>query len=134
MAEPYYHTEEKMYYDKPELIEWAELEGLKTPRLYNLGFSHNNCGGGCVRAGQAQFKKLLEVMPERFAMWEEKEQEIIKHIGKDVSILMDMKDGVRRSLPLIELRRRVEDQPQLIDETDIGGCGCFFEADERGEE
>ena len=131
LAEPYYHTEDKMYYDKQELIEWAESEGLKTPRLYSLGFSHNNCGGGCVRAGQAQFKKLLEIMPERFAMWEAKEQEIIKHIGKDVSILMDMKDGVKRSLPLIELRRRVEDQPQLIDETDLGGCGCFFQEDER---
>ena len=134
LAEPYYHREDKMYYDKQELIEWAESEGLKTPRLYSLGFSHNNCGGGCVRAGQAQFKKLLEVMPERFAMWEEKEQEIIQHLGKDVSILMDMKDGVRRSLPLIELRRRVESQPQLIDNDDLGGCGCFFEEDERGTE
>lgn len=133
LAEPYYHRETRMYFDKPELIEWAESEGLTPPRLYSLGFSHNNCGGGCVRAGQAQFKKLLEIMPERFAMWEAKEQEIIKHIGKDVSILMDMKDGVRRSLPLIELRRRVEDQPQLIDNDDLGGCGCFFEQDERGE-
>jgi len=131
LAEPYYHRETRMYFDKPELIEWAESEGLKTPRLYSLGFSHNNCGGGCVRAGQAQFKKLLEIMPERFAMWEEKEQEIIKHIGKDVSILTDMKDGVKRPLPLIELRRRVEDQPQLVDDLDLGGCGCFFEEDER---
>ena len=73
-------------------------------------------------------------MPERFAMWEEKEQEIIQHLGKDVSILMDMKDGVRRSLPLIELRRRVESQPQLVDNDDLGGCGCFFEEDERGTE
>jgi hypothetical protein len=131
LAEPYYYTEGKMYYNKQELIEWAELEGLKTPRLYNLGFSHNNCGGGCVRAGQGQFKKLLEIMPERFAMWEEREQEIIKYIGKDVSILTDMKDGVKRPLPLIELRRRVEDQPQLVDDLDLGGCGCFFEEDER---
>jgi hypothetical protein len=134
LAEPYYHIENKMYYNKQELIEWAESEGLKTPRLYSLGFSHNNCGGGCVRAGQAQFKKLLEIMPERFAMWEEKEQEIIKHIGKDVSILTDMKDGIKRPLPLIELRRRVEDQPQLVDDLDLGGCGCFFEEDERGQE
>lgn len=131
LAEPFFHKETKMYYDKHELIEWAESEGLKTPRLYSLGFNHNNCGGGCVRAGQAQFKKLLEVMPERFAMWEAKEQEVIKHIGKDVSILTDMKDGIKRPLPLIELRRRVEDQPQLVDELDVGGCGCFFEDDER---
>jgi hypothetical protein len=134
LAEPYYHRETRMYFDKPELIEWAESEGLVPPRLYSLGFNHNNCGGGCVRAGQAQFKKLLEIMPERFAMWEAKEQEIIKHIGKDVSILTDMKDGIKRPLPLIELRRRVEDQPQLVDDTDLGGCGCFFEEDERGEE
>jgi hypothetical protein len=134
LAEPYYHRETRMYFDKPELIQWAKDEGLTTPRLYDLGFSHNNCGGGCVRAGQAQFKKLLEIMPERFAMWEEKEQEVIRHIGKDVSILRDMKDGVKRPLPLVELRRRVESAPTLIDETDIGGCGCFFEEDERGQE
>jgi len=28
------------------------------------------------------------------------------------------------------LRRRVEDQPTLIDDLDIGGCGCFFETGE----
>jgi hypothetical protein len=134
LAEPYFHRETRMYFDKHELIEWAESEGLKSPRLYGLGFSHNNCGGGCVRAGQAQFKKLLEIMPERFAMWEEKEQEIIRHIGKDVSILRDMKDGVKRPLPLVELRRRVQDQPQLVDDLDLGGCGCFFEEDEREQE
>jgi len=134
LAEPYYYRETRMYFDKPELIQWAKDEGLVTPRLYDLGFSHNNCGGGCVRAGQAQFKKLLEIMPERFAMWEQKEQEVIEHIGKDVSILRDMKDGVKRPLPLIELRRRIENSPTLIDENDIGGCGCFFEEDERKED
>jgi hypothetical protein len=123
-----------MYFDKHELIEWAESEGLKSPRLYSLGFSHNNCGGGCVRAGQGQFKKLLEIMPERFAMWEQKEQEIIGHLGKEVSILTDMKDGVKRSLTLSELRRRVESQPLLVDDQDLGGCGCFFEEDEREQE
>jgi len=130
LAEPYYHKETKMYFDKVELIEWAESEGLKTPRLYSLGFSHNNCGGGCVRAGQGQFKKLLEIMPERFAMWEAKEQEVIEHIGKDVSILTETVKGVKKPLPLIELRKRIESQC-AIDEYDIGGCGCFFEEDER---
>ena len=134
LAEPYFHRETRMYFDKHELIEWAKSEGLEPPRLYSLGFSHNNCGGGCVRAGQGQFKKLLEIMPERFAMWEEKEQEIIRHIGKEVSILTDMKDGIKRPLPLVELRRRVESQPLLVDDQDLGGCGCFFEEDERGQE
>jgi hypothetical protein len=123
-----------MYFDKPELIEWAESEGLTPPRLYSLGFSHNNCGGGCVRAGQGQFKKLLEVMPERFAMWEQKEQEVREYLDKDVAILSEVKNGIKKPLPLIELRRRVEDQPQLVDDDDLGGCGCFFEEDERGTE
>ena len=118
------------YLDKSQLMEMAKAQGLKIPRLYDLGFSHNNCGGGCVRAGQGQFKKLLEVMPERFATWEAKEQEMREFLDKDVSILSEVVAGVKKPLPLIELRRRVQDQPTLIDETDIGGCGCFFETGE----
>ena len=125
---------EPPYIDKEQWIELANKEGLKTPRLYDLGFSHNNCGGGCVRAGQGQFKKLYEIMPERFKVWEEKEQEVREHIGKDVSILTEMVKGEKRPLPLSELRRRIEDQPTVIDEYDIGGCGCFFEEDERKNE
>lgn len=121
----------KKYWDKPELIEWARAEGLTTPRLYDLGFAHNNCGGGCVRAGQGQFKQLLQIMPERFDVWEKKEQEMRDYLGKDVSILTEVVKGQKKSLPLSELRKRAEDSPMLIDETDIGGCGCFFQEDER---
>ena len=122
---------EPPYIDKEQWIELAQKEGLKTPRLYDLGFAHNNCGGGCVRAGQGQFKKLYEIMPERFKVWEEKEQEVREHIGKDVSILTEMVKGEKRPLPLSELRSRIEAQPTIVDEYDIGGCGCFFEEDER---
>lgn len=122
---------EPPYLDKDKLIEWAQKEGLKTPRLYDLGFSHNNCGGGCVRAGQGQFKKLYEIMPERYKVWEDKEQEIREHIGKDVSILTEQVKGKKKSLTLKELRMRIENQPVMVDLDDIGGCGCFFEEDER---
>jgi len=122
---------EPPYMDKDQMIEAARQEGLKTPRLYDLGFSHNNCGGGCVRAGQGQFKQLLQIMPERYEVWEKKEQELREHIGKDVSILTEMVKGVKKPLTLTELRKRACDSPSLIDELDIGGCGCFFETDER---
>jgi hypothetical protein len=122
---------EPPYLDKQELIAWAKREGITTPRLYDLGFSHNNCGGGCVRAGQGQFKKLLETMPERFATWEAKEQEMREFLDKDVAILSEVVAGVKKPLPLIELRQRIERQPEQIDLFDIGGCGCFFENDER---
>jgi len=109
------------------MIKWAQSEGLATPRLYDLGFSHNNCGGGCVRAGQGQFKHLLDVMPKRFAIWEEKEAEMAEFLGKPVSILKETVNGVARALPLSELRRRSEMEPAMIDRLDIGGCGCFVE-------
>jgi len=118
---------EPPYLSKKEMIEWARSEGLTTPRLYDLGFSHNNCGGGCVRAGQAQFKQLLELMPERFARWEQKEKEVAEFLGKDQTILTEVSKGVKRNLPLVEIRRRVEEQPAMFDDFDIGGCGCFVD-------
>lgn len=119
---------EQPFMDKSQILKWAEKEGLKPPRLYSLGFAHNNCGGGCVRAGQGQFKKLLDVMPERYATWERKEEEMREFLGKDVSILSETIDGAKRPLPLIELRRRSEQNPMMIDIDDLGGCGCFFES------
>lgn len=122
------------YWEKHELIKWAQEEGLTPPRLYSLGFAHNNCGGGCVRAGQGQFKKLLDVMPERFATWESKEQEMRDFLDKDVAILSEVVNGIKKPLPLVELRRRSEQSPKLIDEMDMGGCGCFFEDHEDNSE
>lgn len=113
--------------DKDDLIAWAAREGLRPPRLYGLGFPHNNCGGGCVRAGQGQFIKLLEVMPERFAEWEAKEQHMRDVLGKDVSILRDRRGGKARPLTLRELRERHTDTPDQLDLFDIGGCGCFVD-------
>ena len=112
------------YMSKQQMIDWARSRGIEPPRLYELGFSHNNCGGGCVRAGQGQFRKLLELMPERYAVWEQKEQEIREYLGKDVSILRETKEGQRRQLTLKELRER---QDSEVDMLDIGGCGCFVE-------
>jgi hypothetical protein len=113
------------YLDKQDMIDLAAERGILPPRLYAMGFSHNNCGGGCVKAGQGQFKMLLELMPERYAVWEAKEQEIRDYLGRDdITILREQKDGVRRSLPLTVLRQR---QTCDVDLDDVGGCGCFVD-------
>lgn len=122
------------FLDKAQLIEWARKEGLQTPRLYDLGFAHNNCGGGCVRAGQGQFKQLLQIMPDRFAVWEQKEKEIQEFLDKDVTILKEQKKGVRKNLSLEELRLRVQGDPSLFDDLDIGGCNCFVDYGDIDEE
>ena len=120
---------EKPYMDKNQVLEWMEKEGIKPPRLYGMGFAHNNCGGFCVRSGQAQFKKLLENFPERYAYHEQKEEEMRTYLGKDVSILREQVKGEKKRLTMLQLRTRIEAQ-QTIDEDDWGGCGCFVEGEE----
>jgi hypothetical protein len=126
---------EPPYLDKKQMIEWAQSEGLDTPRLYDLGFAHNNCGGGCVRAGQGQFKQLLQIMPDRYAVWEKKEQEIREFLDKDVSIMQRMVDGKKNPLTLKQLREEMQANPTLFDDFEIGGCNCFvdYEDTENGE-
>lgn len=105
------------YLSKADIISDMRTRGLEPPRLYALGFAHANCGGGCVRAGQGQFARLLEVMPTRYKEWEQGERDVREHLGKDVTIL---KVGT-----LQEFRERHEAMPEQTDLFDIGGCGCF---------
>lgn len=111
---------EPPYTDKDTWLAVAAARGLKIPRLYDMGFSHNNCGGACVRAGQAQWKRLLATMPERYADNERAEQSLRDHLGKDVAILRDRRGGQTRPLTLTALRSRTD-----VDPLDIGGCGCY---------
>lgn len=117
------------YRDKQQWLDAARAVGLEIPRLYRLGFAHNNCGGACVKGGQAQWVRLLEVFPERYARAEAAEEKMRRLLGKDVSILRDRTGGDTKPLTLTELRQRIESgrggQEDLFDALDWGGCGCF---------
>lgn len=110
------------YLTKDDLHEWATREGLRKQRLYVLGMPHANCGGGCVKMGQGGFARLLLADPCAFAEWEENEQKMRDMLG-DVSILRDRTGGETKPLTLRQLRERV--QSGTVDMFDIGGCGCF---------
>lgn len=115
------------YSDNDDLKAEARSVGLEPPRMYDLGFVHNNCGGACVKAGQAQWAHLLRVFPDRYASWEAYEQAMRAEHG-DIAILRDRRGGVTRPLPLTVLRQRIEaSTPQcaLFDTDDWGGCGCM---------
>lgn len=90
---------------KLQMLEQARAAGLEPPRLYALGFPHNNCGGACVRAGQKQWKRLLDTLPDRYAAAEQGEQRLREQLG-DVAILRERVRGQSRPLTLAELRRR----------------------------
>ena len=115
------------YLSKDDVKAACEAAGIEVPRLYRAGFPHNNCGGFCVRAGQAQMELLLREHPDRYAYHEAKEQELREHLGKDVAVLRDRTGGTVTPLTLRRFRERVELQPELVDGFDWGGCGCFVD-------
>lgn len=123
---------EKPYISRWELLEDLRSRGIRPPRLYELGFPHNNCGGFCIKAGQAHFARLLAVMPERYTYHEGQEEALREYLGKDVAIMDDRSGGNRRPLTLRELRERIQagSQPDLFD---WGGCGCFVDTPESGD-
>lgn len=111
---------------KGDVLRWMKSEGLEPPRLYKMGFAHNNCGGFCCRAGQGHFAHLLRALPERFAQHEQAEQAMREYLDKDVSLLRDRQGGDTDPLTLRAFRELIEAGRQVaLDE--IGGCGCFFE-------
>jgi hypothetical protein len=112
------------YIDKDDMKKMISEDEIVLPRLYTMGFAHNNCGGGCVKAGIGHFAHLLDTFPERYKEWEDNEQELREFLGKDVSILRRTRNGVRSNFTLKQLR---EEREQLTKSElcDIGGCGCF---------
>ncbi len=112
------------YVDKDAMLGQLRADGIEPPRLYAMGFPHNNCGGFCVKAGHGAFKLLLQNLPERYAYHEAREEEFRQRSGKDVAILRDRSGGTVTPLTLRELRLRVESQ-QPVDDYDLGGCACF---------
>lgn len=93
---------------KDDLLAWCRAEGLEPPRMYDLGFAHANCGGRCVRAGQAHWLHLLEVWPDRYADAEAFEQRIRAQLGKDIAHLRASHAGKSHPLTLAQLRRRAD--------------------------
>lgn len=72
-----------------DVSEWLKTTGIKEPELYRLGFEHNNCSGGCVRAGKKQWAHLLSVLPEVYKDRERVEESFRERYGKDVHFLKD---------------------------------------------
>lgn len=117
---------EAPYLTKAQMLDWLKSEGIQPPRLYAMGFPHNNCGGFCIKAGQAHFAHLLRMMPDRYRWHEAREEEMRQRVG-DYSILRDRTGGTTKTLTLRQLRERIESQ-QEFDAFEWGGCGCAIDA------
>lgn len=108
-------------------LDWLTAEGLWLPRLNAAGFTHNNCGGGCCKAGQGHWSLMYRVFPERFAFAKAEEREIIELVGQPVAMLMCRRGGEKRPLTLEELETRIRaDDVDPGEAADMGGCRCFL--------
>lgn len=124
-----------------DLRAWARLEGLPIPRLYSLGFAHNNCGGFCVKAGEGHFAHLLKVLPEVYAYHEAQEEAFnAARPGKRRQTVLAPEREVGRDpagkpikkrvpISLREFREHIQ-AGGTYDLFDIGGCDCFYPTEE----
>ncbi len=71
--------------DAKRIIE--EDWGIKLPIMYELGFTHANCGGRCVRGGFQHYAQLYKTWPDTYREQEEMEEQFRQHFDKNVSIL-----------------------------------------------
>jgi len=116
---------------EPPLLSSQDLQvlvrraGLEVPRLYRVGFKHNNCGGACVQAGIGQWSLLWRLFPERYLWHEEQEQATRAYLNKDVAILRDRSRGRTRPLTLCELRSRMEGSGRWVHERS-SSTQCLF--------
>ena len=121
-----YPMSEKPYMTKADMLDELKAENIKAPRLYEMGFAHNNCGGFCCRAGQGHFARLLEKLPKKFEEAEKQEEFMRQYLDKDVAFMKKTVKGVARPYTLRQLRKDIANKCE-VDLFDIGGCGCFVD-------
>lgn len=123
---------------KDQAIATLAAAGIEPPLLTRQGFPHANCGGGCVKAGVGQFRRLLSLAPDTYAEWERQEQAMRDHLGKDIAILRDRRGGTTKPLTLRALRERIEAEDDatllaLLDTDEGDSCNCMGDYAERSE-
>ena len=107
-------------------INYLRDAGLQRPRLYILGYIHNNCGGFCIKAGHKHWLNRLRSQPDRFRYDAIMEAKLTAYIGgKAYSILSDRRgDNIKKPLTLLEFAARYSDDPTVEFEMEPGGSGC----------
>jgi 3'-phosphoadenosine 5'-phosphosulfate sulfotransferase (PAPS reductase)/FAD synthetase len=117
---------EPPYVDKCDIANTCQQHGIQPPRLYAQGFAHNNCGGGCVWAGQAHWAHLYRTLPDVYARWEAEEQRFQQETGTTHTILsISTRYHKNRAMSLREFRETVLEVQAEFDVAEFGGCGCF---------
>jgi hypothetical protein len=115
------------YLSKAQVHQVVDDYDIELPRLYGLGFVHNNCGGFCVRAGQAHFETLLRELPEVYAWHEAQQEQLMLDVPTVRPFLRIVRNKVTHYLTLKQYREHLQRGGEF-DPFEYGGCGCFSDA------
>ncbi len=108
---------------KEEMLHTLGQIGIEPPRLYDMGFEHNNCGGFCVKGGQRHHLHLLKTLPERYAYHEAEQEKLFAKIGPH-GFIKKTTHGVTTYLSLKQFREMIEagEKAEMYQD---GSCACF---------
>lgn len=114
---------------RPDGMYYRQVEawGITPPRLYDLGFPHNNCGGRCVRQGIKEWLRLKSAFPKRFAEVRDWEQMQRAKGGARATfgILRDRTGGTSKPVTLADVEQRKENDAQIaMFAGDAFSCFC----------
>jgi len=87
-----------------QVDEWLKSTGIEQPYLYQVGFPHNNCSGGCVRQGKKCWRLLYEKLPEVY--------ERRAWVERKVSLLCGKKVHFCRDISLDDLKCKINSEKQ----------------------
>lgn len=120
-------------------LEWKPIEfrpyqevvrewGIEPPRLYRMGFPHNNCGGRCVKQGVREWQRLALNFPDRFAEVRDWEQAQRAKGGARATyaIARDFKGGDVKPLTLAEIEQRAQPIDDGESQDDLFACMCSY--------
>jgi len=111
---------------RPQYDEILARHGIQKPRLYDLGYEHNNCGGFCCKAGLVQFERMYRTDPERYAYHEREMERALAEIGESAKpFLRQTIGGELQYLTLRDFRLQLEAGTAELPMFDSAGCGCF---------
>lgn len=106
-------VEKKDFFIRDKIESWLQSENVKIPRMYEAGYLHNNCSGGCVRQGKKSWLHLLKNNGTVYA-----ERERLENSFKNGEFTF------MKELSLKELREDQEKHCNLF-EVDLTPCMCF---------
>lgn len=120
----YFPNSEFPLCERPFLInediasKW-ERRGIKRSRSYEEGYSHDNCGGMCVKMGLGQAYLLWKTRPWRFEYAERREKEFRETISKKATIFR--KSGIPITMEALRLLFESGYVPKSVGNEDCGG-------------